>query len=205
MMKLSWESSVGTALRVIVEIAWYVQILGFIMVLGEGIAAGMGVVRPISLPFPFEIDTEVYEVDVGELGGVAEILYPTGQLWIDEPARDVHLSFVAYSLLGMVIGLVVWYQLRKIVRTLADTRPFDHGNARRIRIVALALIIWQFVQAAGLGGWIFLRSNLVTEGVVVRPVPELDLWTLFAALVLLVLAEVFQQGIDLREDQQLTV
>lgn len=204
-MKLPWKWSLATILRVIVEIAWYVQILGFVLVLGQGIAAWFGVAQPLTLPFPFEIDEDVYEVDVGELGQDARIMHSTGSLWIDSPAREVQLPFMSYSLLGMAIGLVVWYQLREIARTLADTEPFASENARRMRLAALALIVWQFVQAAGVAGWLLLKSRLVTEGVAIRPVPELDVGTLFAALVLLVLAEVFQQGIDLREDQQLTV
>lgn len=204
-MRLSWNWSVATILRVIVEIAWYVQILGFVLVLGEGIAAWVGVSRPIPLPFPFEIDAEVYEVDVGELGGDARILHSTGLLRIDDPARNVELPFMAYSLLGMIIGLVVWYQLREIVKTLADSVPFDPDNSRRIRIVALSLVAWTLIQAGGVAAWIFLKSKMVTEGVLIRPIPELHFGTLEAILALLVLAEVFQKGIDLEEDQQLTV
>lgn len=200
-------------LRVTVEIVWYVQILGFLLGLGTTISALIGAGDPVVLPLHFELDADVYEIDVGELGRDATIRSPAGLLEIIEPAEGVALGLGLFHLLGMAVGLAIWWQIRKIVRSLASEEPFEPDNVRRIRIVAFAVLGWELVRAGHAYGWTFhLAERAVTEGISVLPVPRpdlglggLDFGLLLAGLALLVLAEVFRVGSAIRDDQRLTV
>ena len=103
-------------------------------------------------------------------------------------------------------ALVVLYQLRRVFGTLAAGDPFVRENATRIRMIGFAVLGMELVRVLVLSAQAYyLRANFSFTGIQLRTLPHPDLGVLFLGLVLLVIAEVFRQGADLREEQSLTV
>lgn len=212
-MKVLGNWPMAMVLRVVVEIGWWVHVIGLLIAVVSMFGTFFGYGGPVATPVGFELDPTIYEVDAGFLGGAAGVEAVTGYLRIGDPALGLDLGFQAWALFGLVIGLVMWYHVRAIVRSFTAGDVFAGDNVRRIRIVAIILVGWGLLQPVALMAWnIFLSSTVVTSGIAVTPGPDtlgglvrmVD-GGLFPGLVLLVLAEVFGRGSDLREDQRLTV
>jgi hypothetical protein len=91
--------------------------------------------------------------------------------------------------------------LRDIVQTARDGDPFVAANVRRLRILAgLALGYLGLAVARPLVA-IVIRRHLDLD----RTTIEISWVPLVAALVLFALAQIWQRGVDLRDEQQLTV
>jgi len=111
------------------------------------------------------------------------------------------LPIVGFALLLWVFGL-----LRDVFRTLRDGQPFVPANATRIRRVGYAVLLGEIVRAL----LVFVANYLVmthvtSDAVRFYAVPSLEVYTVVAGLVILVIAEVFRAGTRLDEEQSLTV
>ena len=102
----------------------------------------------------------------------------------------------AAVLLGAVIAML--YRLRRVTQTVQRGDPFNAGNPRDLRIIALLLALTEigttcvaFALPATWGGG--------------HAADDIDLTSWFAVLIILVLAEVFREGARLRAEAELTV
>jgi hypothetical protein len=115
---------------------------------------------------------------------------------------------LGYRLAWWAVGpaaslLLLWAAqvLRDVVRTARDGDPFVAANVRRLRILAgLALGYLGLAVARPLVA-IVIRRHLDLD----RTTVEISWVPLVAALVLFALAQIWQRGVDLRDEQQLTV
>lgn len=111
------------------------------------------------------------------------------------PRAAARLLIFASNVLGMIV--VVW-MLRKIFVTLVAGKPFELENARRLRVIGLALVAVEVADHlihAILWGWPSGR----------RLFDEINFTGWFAIAVLFVLAEVFEEGARLRREAELTI
>ncbi len=146
-----------------------------------------------------------------------------------DPAIQVNMKLYGYFLfrkgnrvynslllLGFLLSqgfyLVALNQLRKFLFTITEGTPFVNENARRIRMLGFCLIGAELVR-------IFYQYFIVTylKGTVSVPgarvsyvdfgfyLDWLNLEIIFAGFIILVIAEVFKIGINLREEQELTI
>jgi hypothetical protein len=110
------------------------------------------------------------------------------------------------SLLIWVIFLWIVWHLRKLILAIKEGRPFHPENPGRIRKIAYAVLLWAPVEILFYG--IMFRGLAVNlrpissfSGMPVRVFFEL----IFFGLAILVIAEVFQRGVQLQREQDLTV
>lgn len=93
------------------------------------------------------------------------------------------------------------YILRDIVRTARDGDPFVAPNVRRLRILGgLAVGYFVLTVAQSFVGFA-IQADLDLDEVSV----SLSFLPVVAAVVFFALAEIWQRGVDMRDDQQLTV
>lgn len=100
----------------------------------------------------------------------------------------------------MGIAVFVLMMLRRVIATVSAGMPFHRRNVDRVRSIALALF--------GLALVPMLLPSLIPESV--RTAMRIDLFEFspglwLGALVVLVRAEVFCEGVRLREDADMTV
>jgi hypothetical protein len=178
--------------------------LDYVLLLAIGLA---GLVALLSL-----IDTvtskTLTDLTIGLPADDVRASLPAG-VELDEPqglvTADTGLGYrLAWWLAGPATSLLVLAGasiLRDVVATARAGDPFVVGNVRRIRALAiLTAAYFVFTAARSLVAWAIendLDVDVVTAPLSYAPVAS--------ALALFALAEIWQRGVTLRDEQQLTV
>lgn len=129
---------------------------------------------------------------------LADWRFPNGEsVLADSPRRAARLLSFCISALG---GLGIVGQFRQIFVTLTKGSPFVGANVRRLRLIGLILAAMEASR--------FLIAALVTWGMhspsrFLRP--DINFTALFAIGALFVLAEVFDEGVRMKKDLELTI
>jgi DUF2975 family protein len=117
--------------------------------------------------------------------------------------------FVANVVLILTLfGLALWLlgNLRAVFRTVRAGRPFVRANAARLRWIAAILIAGEVVRAAIVYfDSYYAMTHFAATGLRFDVLHDFDVSAIFAALIILALAEVFNVGTALDEEQSLTV
>jgi len=115
------------------------------------------------------------------------------------------LSSFMTNLLGLLIYFWILYHLERLMRKIRKGNPFDPLNPVLIREVAYGVIAMAIVLAAYYClnnifrirthfSWLALRSEITQL-----------LWLALIAAGILVIAKVFEMGVKLQQDQNLTI
>lgn len=159
----------------------------------------------IGVPAAFSIDASrvsAPSIDVTAAG----IRDATGILRIPVSTTRVYVGGLVSALAMMAIAWIGVHQLRKVVFSLRDERPFAAANAARIRRIAYAVLAGELVRAAfTIGSNIYIARHFEAEGMSFDVRVNMSITTIVAGLIIFVLAEVFRAGARLEEEQSLTV
>jgi serine phosphatase RsbU (regulator of sigma subunit) len=205
-MNLLGRRSLSSFFKVLLDVAFYLACLAVAVSVVVAVAV---VASPydtskvsVSLPVRFEIDPSAYRIQGARAAGVdARIEDAAGNVSITgPPAASVVLTVVGVTGV-MIVVLVVLHQMRRIFRRLVEGRPFLDENARRLRFIGLALmtgeLAWAALQFLGqravAGG---LSSAQISFHAVFAPRASVVL----AGLALLIVAEIFREGVKMRAD-----
>jgi hypothetical protein len=126
-----------------------------------------------------------------------------GTLEVKGGASSIGVTWAAlgFAIITLATGLFVLGRLRAVFRTLKDQNPFVPRNSTRIRMIGLALIVGQ-LASAGFAAWLAARvtREISVAGVAFDNVPSLNVWVLFSGVILIMLAEVFRLGAEMKGD-----
>jgi hypothetical protein len=143
------------------------------------------------------------------VGGLMLLTVSMAALGSQSPmARGLVVSGPGLLLAAISLGVVyiIAVQLRAVFETLRDRDPFKPENARRLRVVALALAVLELARYFTSGAVALLVrifGQPQTEVVDSNLVVDLGAWG--AVLIIWVLSEVFREGARMRADQELTI
>jgi hypothetical protein len=130
-----------------------------------------------------------------------------GELTVNGALGTSAIATVVVSILVLAgLYLFIIWQLRRLLRTFVDGTPFAQTNVRRLRAIAasmLALVLVSAIFNAVIA--YILGQQFHADGVQLVARSDMSLSTLFAALVLFILAEIFRLGARLEEERSLTV
>jgi hypothetical protein len=209
-MKTIGKSSLSSVLKVILDVVWYLSIAGLALAV---VLAAMSVLKRgnvpghLNIPVLVSIDPGCYSISAPDYGITgAELEEVSADLHFRSPGGQLLLFFAAYIAVALGILMVVIYQLRNILGTLAAGSPFVAANAWRIRFIGWAVIVGEVAQAfIEFMGQIIVKATFEATGVTFGWHFHMSFQTLFWGFVILAVAEVFRLGVELREDQSLTV
>ena len=187
-----------------IDSGWVLPTLGGLLLIGVGLV-GIGVVwslidvlasstlsgLPIGLSTTQLAGTMADGSTVTEAKALVTVTAGLGYRtvwWLTGPASGVLALF----------GLV---SLRRVVATAQAGDPFIVGNVSRIRTVALLTIAYFLLTIAHSFVAIAIQTDLDLETVTAT----LSFTPIVLAVILFALAEVWRRGVELREEQQLTV
>ena len=139
-----------------------------------------------------------------------------GRLLLDaEPGwNPLVASLYAMAMLSLLVMAFLLSQLWLLLRAVSRDAPFTDQVVRRLRVMGLTLIGWELVEPFL---WLFLSPKAWDYGLLSAGHPGVGLQlgsmepggpqlTLMAfGALLLLLAQVFQRGVHLENDQRLTV
>lgn len=182
-MKVIGRGSVAAFIKPALDIAW-------------GLAwIGLGVAGVVSVLY------------LGSVAAGGRLSIP-GMETVAEPGawQAVAISLVTYAVYACAL-IVIIGEMRAIFATLVEGDPFVPENARRLRTIAWAIVgleLARYAISAAANVILMVFGQPETGQITVKLLNvNLAAWT--AAVVLIVLAEVFRQGAALRQDQQLTI
>jgi hypothetical protein len=116
------------------------------------------------------------------------------------PTPGQRAAFLGAGLAESVATILVLLLLLRVVRTLRTGDPFVLANARRLRLIAVAVLVGG-TGASLLQAW---AEHLVLSDPAIRPLVHeqlhVTLVPIAAALGILLLAEVFRRGAWMRQD-----
>jgi hypothetical protein len=110
-------------------------------------------------------------------------------------------AIMVLGIVGVPFGHVVFSRLLRIVESVRAGAPFTVDNAGRLRTIAWALLALQLLHV----GVAAIASALARRGVPLRVGGHFQLGGWLAILLLFVLAQVFLEGVRMREDLEGTV
>ena len=230
-MKLLGKSSMASFLKVVLDVVWYISIAVIAL---EIIFYVYAIINPeaefeeayIQVPCKIKaLDIDFIDFLTGKLDPST---YRDKYLESHDPSNymfnvrntTTELRFRTHSSINLFIYLLVrllWYtvymfilfNLRKIFGTLRRKTPFIHENAGRMRMIGAAICVTQPIL------WLLLwvldllvirdKFSLFGEPVTVAIRSENFIPIIFLGLVVLVISEVFRIGVQMREEQELTV
>ncbi|MFC1564348.1 DUF2975 domain-containing protein [candidate division KSB1 bacterium] len=114
----------------------------------------------------------------------------------------------------MTSGMIIWiamalfilYQIKKIFGILTVKHPFEQENIKRIRIIGFTVIVAEL-----LNWFLFFIMNLIyssdfiTESGKMSFGIDRNITAIFAGLAILVIAEIFRVGFEMRKEHELTI
>ncbi len=210
-MKVIGKKSVAAGLKFLINAAWYIQMAAF--------SLALCVLVYVSIKSDF-IGSDI-PVKLREHQTIKGIVSTSADLWdaqlkLSEGVLHVKTK-LSWSMILLMLGqfaciaalsLTVTYLLRKIFATLtgSDGSPFIPENAARLRKIAILIILLAPLKFVNnfYNFWLITTSFRSKENNF-TPDLKLDFQTVLIGLVLLVIAEIFRMGTQMREENELTV
>jgi hypothetical protein len=129
-----------------------------------------------------------------------------GRLHIDDlDQKFVYLRILA-ALVDSLIYLMIIYFLRKIFKNLTANKYFVAANGMYIKKIALSIILLAFVPSVIhylTDKWII--GAIEIKNVMIKNEFNFEFETLLLGLLVFVISIIFLRGIELKEDQELTI
>ena len=206
-MRALGRRSISSFLRFVLDTAWWALAvsLGLLVILlvCSTFVELQGGNLTMSVPVAVQLDNPIHGVG-GEPSAHFEKL--RGDLRF--PAKKGVFLSSSVTLVALMFGYLLWVvtQLRYVFRSLSQGSPFVLPNARRIRWVGFAVIFGEVGRAAIVYFWSYYTSlHFKADGLRFAASMDMSPITIVGGLAILVIAEVFQQGARLQEDQSLTI
>ena len=208
-MKALGKRSIASFVKLVLDGAWWLAAVGLMLLAALLVSSFFlelhGDNLTMNLPVALELDAPVHSVGP-PVQTDAQLEKLRGNLRF--PVRKGAFFSGSLALVVLIFGFLLWIvtQLRRLFRSLSQGPPFIAENARRIRWVGLAMIFGELARAALVYFWsYYLSLHFAANGL--RFIPSVDLQgiTIVGGLAILVIAEVFQEGARLHEDQSLTI
>lgn len=208
-MKAFGEKSLASVLRIGLEVLWYVAVVSAGLWVVAVIMAALG--NPanirIDVPLSFRLDAAAHEIssETLELEG-SGFIETKGTLGVRTGSRRLLFGYVALGGSWIALVLVVLYQSRALLRTLAAGKPFARANAGRVAfigylIIGIEVFRWAVQQLMSS----IAKANIIVTGLTIESTFRPNLGILFVGGVVLLIAEVFRQASAMYEEQSLTV
>lgn len=168
--------SVSSALKIILDVVFVLLFISIILLGIRAMLSAVALTRP---------------------GAFATWYFPRTHWPVVATTPRAAAALVTYCF-NVLASIVVIGQLRKIFATLVAGQPFQIGNARRLRLIGLALMAAEISRIA-------VRALIwgVPEGP--RLWFQFNFVGWFSIAIIFVLAEVFEEGARLRRDVDLTI
>lgn len=157
----------------------------------------------------FSIDFSAFAEDLPESPGVRDpVMSGKAVLNIDTSSLRALYVFTLLTEIGVLVGLYVLLQLRRIFASLVKGEYFATDNSRCIRNIGIVVTCWSLLSPLlqYFGGQVILSEYaLNVPGVQLSPAFELNGLGIFIGLAMIVLSGVLNEATKIHQLQQLTI
>ncbi|HIA83539.1 MAG TPA: DUF2975 domain-containing protein [Candidatus Marinimicrobia bacterium] len=210
-MSKNLNNKLVAAAEIVLRVIWYLSIAGTIFFMGKMLLGPvLGITEYTSgliTPIEFSVNEQGTATFDSDQTVPVQINNAKGYFRIDRPIPTTLI--VVFFLMNLVVsGLILWviYVLWKIVQSVKQKNPFIVLNGRRLRIIAFSMIGIELSQGlANLIKMLYLEPRLQFETIIIQSKIHVSFHVIVAGLVILVIAEAFRIGVEMKEEQELTV
>ena len=210
-MSKNLNNKLVAAAEIVLRVTWYLSIAGSIFFMGKMLLGPvLGITEYTSgliTPIEFSVNEQGTATFDSDQTVPVQINNAKGYFRIDRPIPTTLI--VVFFLMDLVAsGLILWviYVLWKIVQSVQQKNPFIVLNGRRLRIIAFSMIGIELSQGlANLIKMLYLEPRLQFETIIIQSKIHVSFHVIVAGLVILVIAEAFRIGVEMKEEQELTV
>ncbi len=207
-MKVLGHWSLASLVKALIDVAYY----GLFLVLGLLCAVALWLaVTPerrgavsLEIPVRFELDPASHPFSTADRAiESVSLAKAEGTLRVKGAPASVATAWAPFvvAIISLATILLVVGRLRAVFRTLKEQDPFASRNPARIRAIGILLVVGQLVGAVS-AAWLAagITKTISITGVVFQNTLSLNTWVLFAGVVLVMLAEVFRLGAQMKGD-----
>ena len=210
-MSKNLNNKLVAAAEIVLRIIWYLSIAGTIFFMGKMLLGPvLGITEYTSgliTPIEFSVNEQGTATFDSDQTVPVQINNAKGYFRIERPIPTTLI--VVFFLMNLVVSgliLCVIYVLWKIVQSVKQKNPFIVLNGRRLRIIAFSMIGIELSQGlANLIKMLYLAPRLQFETIIIQSKIYVSFHVIVAGLVILVIAEAFRIGVEMKEEQELTV
>jgi Protein of unknown function (DUF2975) len=206
-MKPLGNKSLTKILSIILNVFWWLEWIGS-GVLITVILATAFLKQNISLNFPLAFSSvtikTVASVSKNAPPGILSVMNGNFYMPVDNNWRNI-LLLLAACIAVCSVFIIITYQLKLLFSSLSNNQPFDALNVLRIRntgiwLIVLALLL--FFSNIIINQ--FLQSHF-TWGEGISLTYKFNISYLVAGIILIIIAEIFNEGVTLKEETNLTI
>ncbi|MDA3780420.1 MAG: DUF2975 domain-containing protein [Bacteroidales bacterium] len=200
--------------HILLSIVLVISILGFVLIV---VAFALSLINPSFHSYASFLDVPISIKQSGDVvlqGGEVYSVF----------LRDARISFSiidAYSglktinfifnvcvyLVASFIFFILWKIFSSLKNSVKTNNPFNYTNIKRIKLIAYALFLFSFFNISYI---LFLKYYWI-EKIIINNL-KMDVvfnWesveTLFLGIIILVIAEVYRIGTEIKKEQELTI
>ena len=200
------------AVSVILSIIWYLQwvIIAGLVVFTILIATDNSIINTSKLQ-GFHVQFERLDIPNSTFDNNNQ----ESNIYLTNGEGRIHIvnedyNFIYFRLLGAFLDTLFYifiiFLLRKIFSSLKTGEFFVKQNGIYIKKIAYAVLGLTLIPSFLIYLIdIYVKKSLNIEGIIFKAQFEFDYGTVFLALLIFVIAEVFIRGTELKEDQDLTI
>ena len=199
--------SIASLIKVVLDVIWWVVAIGSGLLLTLLVCSTFLELRGDNLTMSLPVAVQV-DVPIVDAGGQTNAHFEKLRGNLRFPARSGAFLSGSLAVVVLMFGYLLWIvtQLRHVFHSLSHGLPFVLANARRIRWVGFAVIFGELGRTALVYFWSYYTSlNFTADGLRLAAAADMNPITVVGGLAILVIAEVFQEGARLQEDQSLTI
>tara|TARA_R110002050_G_scaffold41242_1_gene100033 strand:+ start:24444 stop:25073 length:630 start_codon:yes stop_codon:yes gene_type:complete len=159
----------------------------------------------INLPVPIEVvETGVLHLDNGDFNVKIENAY--GRLRFVDAPMFVTKKVIQLVLFFILIGWFITWKFRNFMKNIKNGRYFEIANINNLKHISYGLVMLYVTTRVYMG----IMKNVVEKSLEFSSVTvggdmyDTDV-IIYAALMLWVLAHIFVKGIELKQEQELTI
>lgn len=208
-MRVLGRKSIASVVKVVIDSVWWLSAvsLGLLVVLltFSFFVEWQGNNLTMNLPVAVKASSSAHTMS-GSIRTDAGIETLRGNLRF--PVRNGAFFSGGLTLVVMICGFGLWVltQLRHVFRALRDGQPFTAANAMRIRRAGFGVIVGELARSAMVYFWsYYLSTHFVANGLQFAALVDVNAAAILSGFAILVIAEVFREGVRLQEDQSLTI
>ena len=206
-MKLLRNMPLSKILSIILNVLWWIECIGsgvlIIVILVTAFSK-----RNISLNFPLAFSSVTFKtvpsVNKNIPPGVINVMNGNFSMPVDNNWLNI-LILLAACIIFCSVFIIITYQLKLLFSSLSTNQPFDALNVLRIRNSGIGLIVLSLLLFfSNIIINQFLQSHFIwDEGISLTY--KFNISYLAAGIILIIVAEIFNEGVTLKEESNLTI
>ena len=173
------------------------------------IALILGFLNKTQLHIGMPLSMDISEIGLLEVGGHrVDVQYKEmyGKLHIIDTPREISRVYGVFMLFILSVVLYIFMTFKKFITNVYHGAYFDRSNILLLKRIAYALVgVWLFTVFYVVFQYFYLMQNMEFKTVVHSGDYQTYPVILLVALLIWVLSHIFQKGVELQQENQLTI